>query len=632
MLEEKLTNLPKGSGIYLMKDDKKNVIYVGKAINLKNRVRSYFQNRENHDIKTRLLVEHIRDFDYIITDNEVEALLLEIALIKKYRPHYNIQLKDDKSYPYIKISAENYPTVTLTRDYKTDGGKYFGPYTNAMDARKFVEALNLLYPIKMCKKKFGSKKQQRPCINYDMGLCLAPCSREIDKEEYDVYLREITAILNGDTDALMSKIRERMGFYAAKQDFETAAVLRDYLYATEKVSVKQKISMADEDSSEVLALAYDEEIAVIAMFERAKGELQGKRIFVLENISDHSPVQMMTEFIKQYYSTDASIPKTIYLQYALEEEQEQSILQLLTKKKGSKVVIKVPKIGDKKKLVDMLEKNAQDAVFQYRSRKEAERQKEERALAEIKNAFGLQRTIERMEAFDISNIMGSDQVGAMVVYEKTKRAPKAYRRFRIKYIEGQDDYAAMGEVVFRRLKRAKEELENGESIQQSRFLPLPEIIFVDGGQAHVKIIQGIVEDFGFDIQVGGLKKDISHRLQSLWTQGRELPLEQLPDSKRFLREVSDEVHRYAYEYHAVRRRKSMLDSELTKIPLVGEKRKRELLRRFEGIEQIQNATIEELIQVEGIDRRVARNIKEYFEVKTKFNDENRENNKKKQKI
>ncbi len=439
--------------------------------------------------------------------------------------------------------------------------------------------------------------------------------QEVDKEEYDRYIKEITAVLNGDTQRLTAKIEERMRFYAQKQDFETAIILRDYMYAAQSVSVKQKIADNNRDDSDVFALAYDEDNAVIAMFERSEGELQGKKSFVLENIYNHTPTQMMTEFIKQYYNRGRVVPKTIYLQYALEEEQQQAIVQMLSKRRGGKVDIKVPKIGDKKKLIAMLEKNAQDAIVQHKNRKEMIQQKQEACLAEIAQAFGLQKALCRMEAFDISNIMGSDQVGAMVVYEKTKRAPKAYRRFRIKHVEGQDDYAAMAEAVFRRLKRGKEEIENSDR-QSARFLPLPEIIFVDGGQAHVRIIQGIVDDFGFDIAVGGLKKDSSHSLQALHVQGVDLPMSSLPESRKFLREISDEVHRYAYEYHSLRRRESMLASELNKIALVGEKRKAQLLRHFQGIEQIKKATVEELIQVEGIDRRIAQNIEDYFSAQT----------------
>lgn len=614
MLEEKLKHLPVGSGIYLMKDAQKNVIYVGKAVNLKNRVRSYFQKKGGHDIKTRLMVERVCDVDYIITDNEVEALLLEIALIKRYRPHYNIQLKDDKSYPYIKVSAGPYATVSLSREYKLDGGKYFGPYTNAMNARKFVEALNLLYPIKMCKKRFKGKRQRRPCINYDMGMCIAPCVYDIGKEEYEGYVREIIAILNGDTEKLTAKIHERMKYYAQKQDFETAIVLRDYLQAAQTIAVKQKISMDDSISSDMFALAYDEDYAVIAMFERDSRELQGKKSFVLENVHHDTPAQMMTEFVKQYYSTDAAVPKTVYLQYPLEEEQEKSITDMLARRRGGKVEIKVPKIGDKKRLMELLQKNARDTINQHKNKKEMVQKREEACLEEISAVFALHKPVERMEAFDVSNIMGKDHVGAMVVYEKTKRAPKAYRRFRIKYVEGQDDYGAMGEVIFRRLKRAQEELQDTQA-KTGRFLPLPEIIFVDGGKAHVKIAQGIVEDFGFDIAVGGLKKDGKHVLETLCLGDQEWPMSRLPACRKFLREMSDEVHRYTYTYHTVKRRESTLDSELSKIPLVGEKRRAALLKKFQGIEQIRRASVEELAQTEGIDLRVAENIRAYFDGK-----------------
>lgn len=614
MLNNKLNNLPTNSGIYIMKDKNDKVIYVGKAINLKNRVRSYFNNLSSHNAKTKKLVSNIADIDYIITDNEVEALLLENSLIKKYRPYYNIQLKDDKTYPYINITNEEYPSLILTREYKKNNGKYFGPYTNAYSARKCVEILNLLYPIKMCKKVLGGKKQKRACLNYDMHMCMGPCAYEIDKVLYKSYITEIENILKGGFDFLLLKIKEKMTEAANVQDYETAALLRDYLYSINDISTKQKIAVTDNTKSDFIALAYDDDNAIIVLFERIEGKLQDKKTILLTNIQNNTPQKIMTEFIKQYYNTDAAIPKNIFIQYDLEEDENQGITKMLSEKRGSKVNINNPKMGDKKKLINMLEESAKNILLQNKTKQENSIQREKEILEELSNIFNMDKQINRIEAFDISNISGMDTVGAMVVYDGTKKNKSHYRRFSIKSIDGQDDYAAMAEAVLRRLKRAQTELLEPKT-KLKKFLPLPEIIFVDGGNTHVKIIKSIVENFNFNIVIAGLKKDSNHKLCAVSYDNSSIALEEFKHSSKLLFNISEEVHRYAYDYHSVKRRQNLLCSELDSIPGIGEKRRAELIKKFKSIENIKNASYEELCEIEGINNSLAKLIIEYFRQK-----------------
>lgn len=611
MLNEKLKSLPANSGIYLMKDKDGSVIYVGKAVNLKNRVKSYFNNLSSHDYKTKTLVSNICDLDYIITDNEVEALILENSLIKKYRPYYNIRLKDDKTYPYICITDEEYPRIIITREYKKESGKYFGPYTNALNARKSVEILNFLYPIKMCSKNFNGKKQKRACLNYDMNMCLAPCLYDVDKQLYNAYIKEIEHVLSGGYELLKEKIKEKMSAAAERQDYETAAILRDYLYSTEAISVKQKIVVSDDARADIIALAYEDDEAEIVVFERDEGSLADKKTISMTGIYQSSPERIMTEFVKQYYNTDAPVPKNIFLQYELTEDEAKSIELMLSQRHGSKVNITVPKIGDKKKLIDMLEQNAQNALRVSRMREEENAKKEEETLLELAKIFNIAKPINKIEAFDISNIMGADNVGAMVVFNKTKKDKNFYRRFSIKSIDGADDYAAMGEVIYRRLKRAREELED-DTESNKKFLPLPDIIFVDGAEAHVKIAKSIVDTFGYDIAVAGLKKDTSHKLCALSLNNESIPISKLKKCAKFLFNISEEVHRYAYEYHSVKRRQNMLSSILEQVPQIGEKRRNALMEHFKNIENIKNATVDDLCKAEGINKQTAKIIYEYF--------------------
>jgi excinuclease ABC subunit C len=611
MLTNKLKNLPINNGIYIMKDQDGKVIYVGKAINLKNRIKSYFNSLSSHDVKTKKLVSNISDIDYIITDNEVEALLLENSLIKKYRPYYNIQLKDDKTYPYINLTDEQYPVLRLTREYKENSGKYFGPYTNAYSARKCVEVLNLLYPIKMCKKKIGEKKQKRACLNYDMHLCMGPCTYEINKEEYQFYIAEIEKILSGGFDLLLSKIKDKMLEASAVQDYETAALLRNYLYSINDISIKQKIAVSDNTKSDMIALAFDEDNAVIVLFERIEGKLQDKKTILLTNIQNNNPEKIMTEFIKQYYNTDAVIPKNIYIQYALEEDESKSIIAMLSEKRGNKVNIINPKIGDKKKLIDMLEESAKNVLIQNKEKEENSIEKGREILRELANIFDINKQINKIEAFDISNISGMDTVGAMVVYEGTKKNKIYYRRFSIKNVDGQNDYAAMAETVLRRLKRAQTELLEQTS-KFKKFLPLPDIIFVDGGHTHVKIIKSIVENFDYNIIVAGLKKDINHKLCAVSFKNQDIPIKEFKHSSKLLYAISEEVHRYAYEYHTVKRRQNLFISELNSIPGIGEKRRKELMKNFKSIDNIKKASVEELCEINGISHSLAKVIKQYF--------------------
>lgn len=609
-LTEKLKKLPDEPGVYMHLDEGGNIIYVGKAKNLKKRVRQYFRDNIT-DIKTAKLVENIRDTNWTVVDNEVEAFLLECNLIKQYRPYYNILLKDDKSYPYIKVTlGDEYPRVIMTRKRVNDGGRYFGPYSAAANAKATVEAINRFYPLQMCTKKtaFG-KANGKVCLNYHIGRCMGPCRGTVTKEEYEPFVQEAVSILSGNFRLLSEKIVSQMEEESEKLNFEAALELRDMKDAVTAMYERQKIDSGSDDERDVLAMASDDDTAAVQIFSVRDGKMIKSDVRYMTKAPSDTAPEVMVSFIQQYYLSDTYIPKEIIL---YEETGSEDVLsELLSGIRGNKVTVSVPKIGEKRRLTELALKNALMNIENRRSEKEKAELIRHRALAEIREKLGLRKAPGRIESYDISNISGSDNVGVMVVYNGTKRSPSDYRRFRIKYVDGQNDYASMSEVVFRRLNRAFEELR--DSVSAPKFLPLPDLILVDGGLTHVNTVMGVISTFGYDIEVAGLVKDSKHRLRGIiLPDGTEIRQDSFRFAGKILNDISEEVHRYAIEYHRSSRSRSMLKSELSQIEGIGAKKSQALMDRFKNIDAIKNATAEQLAETEGITEKLAENIIRYF--------------------
>lgn len=609
-LTEKLKKLPDEPGVYMHLDEGGNIIYVGKAKNLKKRVRQYFRDNIT-DLKTIKLVENIRDTRWTVVDNEVEAFLLECNLIKQYRPYYNILLKDDKSYPYIKLTlGDEYPRVIMTRKRVNDGGRYFGPYSAAAAAKSTVEAINRFYPLQMCTKKtsFG-KVSGKVCLNYHIGRCMGPCTGKIPKEEYSLHVQDALSILSGNFRILTEKISSAMEEESEKLNFEAAIELRDMRDAVNSLYDRQKIDSGSDDERDILAIGSDDDTAAVQIFCVRDGKMIRSDTRYLTKSSSDTDEEVMISFIQQYYLSDTYIPKEIIL--ARETGSEELLSELLSGIRGSKVILSVPKIGEKKRLCELAEKNALMNIENLRSEKEKAELIRHRALSEISDRLGLTRIPRRIESYDISNISGSDNVGVMVVYNGTKRAPSEYRRFRIKYVDGQNDYASMSEVVFRRLNRAFE--EKRDAVSAPKFLPLPDLILVDGGLTHVNTVKGVVSTFGYDIDVAGLVKDSKHRLRGIiLPDGTEIRQDSFRFAGKILNDISEEVHRYAIEYHRSSRSRSMLRSELAQIEGIGAKKSQSLMDRFKNIDAIKSASVEDLRETDGITEKLAENIYRYF--------------------
>ncbi len=611
LLKIKIDNLPNKPGVYIMRNAGGDVIYVGKAKILKNRVRQYFQSQNNHEIKVRKMVENIADLEYLITDSEVEALMLECNLIKQYRPRYNIMMKDDKSYPYLKLTTmEEYPKLELTRKRGFDKNKYFGPYVNAYAARKTMEAIKLFYPLKMCNKKvvFG-QQTGRVCLNYHLGQCLGVCRGDIDPILYMKYISNIQDILSKKPEALLRRLQEEMEKEAELLHFEAAGTIKDLMSAVQNLSEDQKISNTSFDERDIIALAPDDNSACIQMFIIRDGKIVSTNTkYMKQNVGDESE-EVLSSFIQQYYSSGAYIPREIIVQmHPAEEELLKNFLRTL---RGTKTEIIVPVKGDKKRLLDLAVKNAYLNIETKKTREQQIKSQTDNAEKELRELLHTQIPLFRIEAYDISNLAGTDNVGVMVAFENGKKCSSALRRFKIKYVDGQNDYGSMGEVVFRRLSRAKEEIET--EVSNPKFLPLPEVILVDGGLAHVRTVKSIVENFGYPIIVAGLVKDNKHKLRALMRDdGTEISIKDIKYAARLLNDISEEVHRAAIGYHKIKRSKSMLKTELEDIPGIGKKRSVSLLKVFGSIKRIKNASVEELCAAEGMNISAAQKVYGFY--------------------
>lgn len=612
-LKTELKNLPDNPGVYIMHDSSGKVIYVGKAKVLKNRVRQYFRNSSNHTPKVLAMVRSVAYFEYIITDSETEALVLECNLIKKYRPHYNILLKDDKTYPYIKITMnEEYPRILASRRCENDKARYFGPYMGMNTINNALEIVQKIFKPPKCRRKFPQDiGKGRPCLNYHIKNCFAPCMGNVSKEDYRAVYEEICKFLEGDHTALVREMTEQMKKASAEMEFEKAAALRDKIRSVESLDSRQKITDADSaDDRDYIAVCFMDELAFFSVFFVRGGKTIGRECYRVIQGIDTDPAEIVAGFIQQFYDDNQSIPREIVTQYEIENTRQTE--EWLSGIKGKKVTVVNPKRGEKLRFIEMVYKNAENARDKFRI--EEQHFGKNRVTEELAKAVGLEAPPRRIEAYDISNISGADSVGAMVVFYDGRPKKSAYRRFKIKFVEGADDYESTREVVYRRLARARDEQEavnKGELLySDAKFLPLPDIILADGGKGHVKAIKEILEATETDIPVFGMVKDDNHRTRGLIGADGEIELNPAGTVFKFITQVQDEVHNYAIEYFRKLHGKNALKSELDDIKGVGEKKRIQLISYFKTVKNISEAPLEELEK--AVDKRTARNVYEYF--------------------
>lgn len=614
--QHQLKILPDKPGVYIMKNSLGEVIYVGKAKVLKNRVRQYFQNSKNHSEKVRAMVKNIAEFEYIVTDSEMEALILECNLIKKYSPRYNIALKDDKFYPFIKITTnEDFPRVYVTRNFAKDGNRYFGPYTNGTAVYEVMGLIKKLFPLRTCKKAIvEGGEPTRACLNYHINLCKAPCAGYISKAEYWEMIEEIINILNGTDTSIIKNLKLEMEKAAEELEFEKAAKIRDRILAIELISEKQKMFTVKEGDEDFIDLYTDEKDGCAQVFFVREGKVTGREHFMIEDIGDDPVEEVISSFIASFYGGTAQIPKTIYVPEEIEDQE--LIEKFLTEKRGSKVWIKVPKKGDKKNLLDMVRNNAKIMLDQFKEKMVEEKELNKSALTELADVLGLDSLPARIEAYDISNIQGVDSVGTMVVFENGKAKNSDYRRFKIKSVKGPNDYESMREILSRRFSHGLEEVnkikERNLEYSKGKFCIFPDLIMMDGGKGQVNIALEVLKDFGIEIPVCGLVKDDKHRTRGIIFNNEEILIRRGSGLMNLITRVQDEVHRYAITYHRSLRDKRTLHSILEDIPRIGEKRRRNLLMKFGSIDNIKKASMEELLDTPGIDKRAAESIKQYF--------------------
>ncbi len=607
-IEEELKKLPGKPGVYIMHDKTDEIIYVGKAISLKNRVRQYFQSSRNKSPKIIKMVEHIDHFEYIITDSELEALVLECNLIKEHRPKYNTMLKDDKSYPYIKVTvSEDYPRILFARQMKRDRAKYFGPYTSAGAVKDTIELLRKIYKIRTCNKVLPKDMGiGRPCLNYHIKQCAAPCQGYISKEEYNESVKKALEFLNGSYHGVISMLTEKMENAAADMAFEEAAEYRDLLTSVKQIAQKQKITNSDMENKDIIACAIEGEDAVIQVFFIRDGKLMGREHFHMNMAIAEERKQIVTGFIKEYYGGTPFIPAHIMVQDELEEAQV--IENWLSDRRGQRVHVEVPKRGQKEKMVELAEKNARMVLDQDLERIRRENERTIGAMAEIAGLLGLTE-LRRVEAFDISNISGMESVGSMVVFENGKPKRNDYRRFKIKYVKGPNDYASMEEVLTRRFTHGQNEKETGELTSFSVF---PDLIMMDGGRGQVNVALKVLDNLRINIPVCGMVKDDNHRTRGLYFNNVELPINTHGEGFKLITRVQDEAHRFAIEYHRSLRNKTQVKSVLDEIEGVGPVRRKALMKYFMDIEAIKQAEFDELMKVPNMTAQVAGNIYQYF--------------------
>jgi excinuclease ABC subunit C len=599
-IEEKLKLLPEKPGVYIMKDKKGEIIYVGKAIVLKNRVRQYFQNKENQLPKVKVMLSHVSDFEYIVTDTELEALMLECNLIKKYKPRYNVLLKDDKNYPYIKVTVnEEYPRIMFTRRIEPDGAKYFGPYSSAFAVRETIKLVRKMFPIRTCNRNIEKDMRKvRECLYYHIGLCSAPCTNKINKEDYRKLVDQAVLFLDGKRDWLVQKLKEDMQKAAEELRFEEAARIRDQIFAIESTSEKQKVVSVGEDEQDIISIARGAGISCIQVFFVRDGKLSGREHYYMKNTEGMERGEIISSFIKQFYEGAPYIPKEIITDVELDERELLS--EWLSQKRGNKVFITIPMRGKKKELVDMVYQNALEALKNDISIREEI--SKDQAVLELSNLVGLDYA-RRIEAYDISNTRGQDNVGAMVVFVDGKPKKSQYRKFNVKYVEGQDDYESMREVIERRFLHGIEEkelIEKGELEEnKAKFAEMPDLILIDGGIGHVNAVLQVLYGLGIAIPVYGMVKDSKHRTRGLVSPQGEIDIPMTTKAFRLIAHIQEEAHRFAITFHKEKQSKRF-KSELLNIPGIGEKRAKALYDAFNSIEEIKSASLEDLKKVKGM--------------------------------
>lgn len=609
-IEAQLKKLTTQPGVYLMKDQFGNVIYIGKAKNLRNRVRSYFRNHKNHDKKTQELVSRIVEFEYIITDSEVEALILEASMIRKYQPQFNILLRDDKQYPYIKITVdEPFPRVMKVFKVRKDKARYYGPYVSGDYLNRIMTYIRDYYPLRTCGKIPGAGRD-RPCLNYDIKKCLAPCFKPVDQEMYRGMIDEVISLLEGKVSKMTDMLNDKMMVHAEKLEYEKAAKARDTIVALEKLEKSQKLYTLDESNRDIIGFSRSEDRVCFMVFFIRQGKLLGREQYVLDHLESVSNEGVMSEFLERFYTNAMIIPKEILI--SCEIEAQELLETWLRQKAGYKVQIAVPKIGPKAKLMQMVEKNAQEYIDKFKEKIEAERERISQLKWYFKTLFDIDMERFRVEAYDISNIFGTFSVGSMVVFENGKKKKSDYRKFNIKTIEGANDYGSMQEVLYRRFKRGLEERQGSKSLE-NKFDIFPDVLLIDGGAAHANVVEEVMDAFGLDIPVLGMVKDRKHKTKALVYKNIEYNIAQYPEVYKFIYSIQEEVHRFAIEHHKTLRLKAMTKSVLDGIPGVGKKRREALLQHFKSIDKIKKATVEALEQVDGINTAVAQEILDYFE-------------------
>lgn len=608
-IQEELKKLPARPGVYIMHDEKDHIIYVGKAISLKNRVRQYFQASRNKGVKIEQMVTHIRRFEYIVTDSELEALVLECNLIKEHHPKYNTMLMDDKTYPFIKVTTgEAFPRVVLSRKMLKDKAKYFGPYTSSQAVRDTIDLIHKLYHLRSCNRSLPRDiGKERPCLNYHIKQCDAPCQGYISQEEYGKAVNEVLRFLNGNYDAVLKELEEKMNAASEALEFERAIEYRELISSVRKVAQKQKITDSSGEDRDILAVAAEEEDAVVQVFFIRGGRLIGRDHFYLRILKGESPSEILNSFVMQYYAGTPFIPAELMLQDEVEDRE--LLEEWLSSKRGQKVAIKVPKKGTKEKLVELARENALLVLSKDKERLKREEGRTIGAVKEIAALLDLDKIV-RMEAYDISNTNGFESVGSMVVYERGRPKRNDYRKFKIRGIQGADDYGSMREVLTRRFTHGLKERE--ENVELGKFTSFPDLIMMDGGKGQVNVALQVLDELHLHIPVCGMVKDDHHRTRGLYYQNEEIPIDRSSEAFRLITRIQDEAHRFAIEYHRQLRGKGQVHSILDDIEGIGPARRKALMRHYTSLDDIRKAKIEELAQIPSMNEKAAESVYKFF--------------------
>lgn len=606
-LEAELKKLPDKPGVYLMHDKEDHIIYVGKAVVLKNRVRQYFQKSRNVSPKIARMIEQIAWFEYIVTDSELEALVLECNLIKEHNPKYNTMLKDGKSYPFLKATIqEDFPRFVLARQMKRDGAKYFGPFTSGAAIRDTIELLNKLFHLRNCRKVLPRDVgKERPCLYHQMGQCPAPCQGGVNREEYRENFQKAVSFLNGNTKEVLNDLQQKMEQLAQNMQFEEAAVYRDLIDSVRQVTERQKITSGDQEDRDIIAIARNEDEAVVQVFFIRGGKLIGREHYYLTGVMEEAEGHILSAFIKQMYAGTPYVPRELWTE--CEPEDSGAILEWLAKKRGHKVMFRHPKRGEKVRLLDLAKRNAHMVLAQDAEKLKQEREKTLGAMEEIERLLGLQG-LNRVESYDISNINGFETVGSMVVFEKGRAKKNDYRKFRIRTVTGPDDYHSMEELLTRRFTHGQRQ----ELAEMDSFRLFPDVIFMDGGKGQVNVAERVLQELKIDIPVCGMVKDDHHRTRGLFFRNEEIPIDIHGQGFRLITRIQDETHRFAIEYHRQIRGKAQVHSILDDIPTIGTARRKALMKYYESLDDIKKATVEELKKVPGMNERSAKAVVEFF--------------------